>query len=55
MTAIYVDGDACPVREEIYKVASRLGVPVTVVSNGVPADPGARFAECRDGDRGNRP
>lgn len=34
MTAIYVDGDACPVREEIYKVASRLGVAVTVVSNG---------------------
>ncbi len=34
MTAIYVDGDACPVRDEIYRVAGRLGVPVTVVSNG---------------------
>src|SRR3954454_14492020 len=34
MTAIYVDADACPVREEIYRVASRLGVPVHVVSNG---------------------
>ena len=34
MTAIYVDADACPVREEIYRVASRLRVPVHVVSNG---------------------
>ncbi len=30
---IYVDGDACPVREEVYRVATRLGVPVIVVSN----------------------
>ena len=34
MTAIYVDGDACPVREEAYRVAGRLGLPVFVVSNG---------------------
>ena len=34
MTAIYVDADACPVREEIYRVATRLGVAVHVVSNG---------------------
>ena len=34
MTTVYVDGDACPVREEVYRVAGRLGVPVTVVSNG---------------------
>ena len=34
MTAIYVDGDACPVRDEVYRVAGRLGVAVTVVSNG---------------------
>ena len=34
MTVIYVDADACPVREEIYRVASRLDVPVYVVSNG---------------------
>ena len=33
-TAIYVDGDACPVREEVYKVSDRLGLPVFVVSNG---------------------
>ena len=34
MTDIYVDGDACPVREEIYRVAMRLKVEVFVVSNG---------------------
>ena len=32
--AIYVDGDACPVREEVYKVSDRLGLQVFVVSNG---------------------
>jgi uncharacterized protein len=30
---ILVDADACPVKEEIYKVAWRREVPVTVVSN----------------------
>lgn len=30
---ILVDADACPVKEEIYKVAFRHGVPVTIVSN----------------------
>jgi len=33
-TTIYVDGDACPVREEVYKVSDRLGLAVFVVSNG---------------------
>lgn len=42
MTAILVDGDACPVKDEIYRVALRYGVPVTVVSNSafrVPLSP----------------
>ena len=30
---ILVDADACPVKEEIYRVALRLAVPVVVVSN----------------------
>lgn len=30
---ILVDGDACPVKDEIYKVAFRRGVRVSVVSN----------------------
>ncbi len=34
MTDIYVDGDACPVREEVYRVAERLKLSVFVVSNG---------------------
>lgn len=34
MTDIYVDGDACPVRDEVYRVAARLCLTVLVVSNG---------------------
>ena len=39
---ILVDADACPVKDEIYKVAYRREVPVQVVSNSylrVPAHP----------------
>jgi uncharacterized protein YaiI (UPF0178 family) len=39
---IFVDADACPVKDEIYKVAGRHGLPVTVVAGGfirVPQDP----------------
>jgi uncharacterized protein YaiI (UPF0178 family) len=28
MVTLYVDGDACPVREEVFRVAARLGLPV---------------------------
>jgi uncharacterized protein YaiI (UPF0178 family) len=41
-TRIYVDADACPVKDEIYRVAARHRLPVTVVANGfirVPQDP----------------
>src|SRR5262245_24588645 len=34
LTEIDVDGDASPVREEIYRVAARLRLNVFVVSNG---------------------
>jgi uncharacterized protein YaiI (UPF0178 family) len=30
---IFVDADACPVKEEVYRVARRTGCPVQVVSN----------------------
>jgi uncharacterized protein YaiI (UPF0178 family) len=33
MPRILVDADACPVKEEVYRVAFRREVPVTVVSN----------------------
>ena len=39
---IFVDADACPVKEEIYRVAERHKVPVSVVSNSpfrVPVGP----------------
>lgn len=39
---ILVDGDACPVKDEIYKVAGRYALPVRLVTNAfirVPADP----------------
>ena len=34
MTTLYVDADACPVREEVYRVAARTKLPVFVVHNG---------------------
>ena len=34
LTDIYVDCDACSVREEIYRVAARLRLNVLIVSNG---------------------
>jgi uncharacterized protein YaiI (UPF0178 family) len=34
VTDIYIDADACPVRDEVYRVATRLGLRVFVVSNG---------------------
>ncbi|NEW89220.1 YaiI/YqxD family protein [Rhodopseudomonas sp. WA056] len=42
LTRIYVDADACPVKDEVYKVAERHHVPVTVVAGGfirVPQHP----------------
>ena len=39
---IYVDGDACPVKEEVYRVARRYGLRVWVVANEwlrVPEEP----------------
>ena len=39
---IYVDADACPVKDEVYRVADRYGLKVFVVSNSpiaVPREP----------------
>ncbi len=33
MTEIYVDADACPVKDEVYRVAQRYGLRVVLVSN----------------------
>ncbi len=52
MPRILVDGDACPVKEEIYKVAYRTAVPVTIVANShlrVPPHPLIRRETVSDG------
>jgi len=39
---IYVDADACPVKDEIYRIAARHALPVSVVASGfirVPQEP----------------
>lgn len=33
MTRIYVDGDACPVKDEVLRVATRHELPVVIVAN----------------------
>lgn len=49
---ILVDADACPVKEEIYKVAFRHEVPVSIVSNSwfrVPVHPLVERVVVSDG------
>jgi uncharacterized protein YaiI (UPF0178 family) len=46
MTTIFVDADACPVKEEVYRVARRVGMDVMVVANSfirTPAEPRIQF------------
>jgi len=62
---IYVDADACPVKDEIYRVAGRHGLPVSIVAGNfirVPQDPliervcgGFRHGCRRRLDCGNAP
>jgi uncharacterized protein YaiI (UPF0178 family) len=49
---IYIDADACPVKDEIYAVASRHQLYVTVVANtriNVPSGVGAEMVVVEDG------
>lgn len=51
MWIIYVDADACPVKEEIYRVALRYQMPVQVVCNAwmrVPRSPLIELVVCRE-------
>lgn len=58
MVKIYVDADACPVKEEVFRVALRHQVAVLVVANGrlnLPRNPlftmvvvGGNFDEADD-------
>jgi hypothetical protein len=52
MLTIFVDADACPVKEEVYRVASRHGVPVRVVAASrmrVPSDEGIELVVVEAG------
>ena len=51
---IYVDADGCPVKDEVYRVARRYGLKVTLVANSsmrIPED--ERFALMVVGDHAN--
>jgi len=51
LTAIYIDADACPVKNEIYRVAERYGLKVFVVANSymnVPRDPRVQLMVVSD-------
>jgi uncharacterized protein YaiI (UPF0178 family) len=52
MPAIYVDADACPVKEEVYRVARRVGLDVFVVANSfirTPAELRIKFVQAPEG------
>ena len=52
MLRIYVDADACPVKEEVYRVAARYGLAVVVVANGwlrVPESPRVELVVVAEG------
>ena len=52
MSEIFVDGDACPVKDEVYAVAARLGLAVVVVANqrmNVPRDLGVEMIVVPEG------
>jgi uncharacterized protein YaiI (UPF0178 family) len=52
MLHIFIDADACPVKNEVYRVAGRYGLDVTLVANSpmrVPDDPRIRLEVVGDG------
>jgi hypothetical protein len=52
MTEIFIDGDACPVKDEVYAVAARIGLAVVLVANQrihVPADLGVEMVVVEEG------
>lgn len=49
---IFIDADACPVKDETYKVAARYGLKVFVVSNSFVAIPASPLIERRIVDAG---
>ena len=54
---IYLDADACPVKEEVYRVARRYEIKVYVVANSplrVPPDPLIELVVVKGGFRRRR-
>ncbi len=52
MIEIFIDGDACPVKDETYVVSTRYGIAVAVVANSrmhVPEELGARLVLVEHG------
>ncbi|MEE8166501.1 MAG: YaiI/YqxD family protein [Myxococcota bacterium] len=52
MTEIFIDGDACPVKDEVYAVAARHGLAIIVVANqhiSVPSDLGVEMIVVPNG------
>ena len=52
MLQIYIDADACPVKEETYRVALRYGLKVFLVANGplrVPSEGDVELVVVSDG------
>ena len=45
MTDIYIDADACPVKDEVYRVAQRYGLKVVLVSNSWLRAPNEEWLE----------
>lgn len=52
MLQIYIDADACPVKPEVFRVAQRYGLQVTLVTNSwmrTPNDPRITLEVVEDG------
>ena len=45
MSRIYVDADACPVKDEVYRVAKRYAVPTTIVAESWMRTPESDLVE----------
>jgi hypothetical protein len=52
MTVLYIDGDACPVKDEAYRVAERYRMPVVLVSNSWIRTPASALIELVVVDQG---
>ncbi len=52
MLNIFVDADACPVKQEIFRVVKRYGLKITLVSNSWMRTPESSWLELIVVDKG---